>query len=320
MPAGNPFAAATSFAPAGTDADSMVKSHVEAVYMQDQVTLSPQWKVLGGLRYDRFTVNFDDRRTTTPAVDLSRTDTAFSPRLGLIWTPDARSTYYAAYSFAFLPSGEQLSLATTTADLAPEKAKNYEIGARWDLRPALTLSTALFRTQRDDVRVADPARPGFFIKTGQQQTDGVEVGLQGDVTRHWRVFAGYAHLDARVTQPLSTGTAAAPGTIVPAGTRIGLVPRDAFSAWNRISFGSGWGAGFGLIHQSSMFASVSNTVSLPAFTRADGALYYELNSRTRIAFNVENLFDRKYYATVDGDNNISPGAPRNARLTLSMTF
>jgi catecholate siderophore receptor len=320
VPASNPFAVATRFAAAGTDADNQVKSDLAAVYVQDQVALSRQWKLLAGLRYDRFTVNFDDRRTTTPAVDLSRTDTAFSPRLGLIWTPDARSTYYLSYSESFLPSGEQLGLATTTADLAPETAKNYEAGARWDLRPALTLSTALFRTDRDDVRVADPARPGFFIGTGQQRTEGVEVGLQGDVTPVWQVYAGYAHLDGRVTRALNTGTAATAATTVPAGARLGLVPQNAFSAWNRFNLGGGWGAGLGIIHQSSAFASVSNTVTLPAFTRTDGALYYAINAKTRVSLNMENLTNRKYYPAVDGDNNISPGAPRNAKVTLSLAF
>jgi outer membrane receptor for ferric coprogen and ferric-rhodotorulic acid len=41
---------------------------------------------------------------------------------------------------------------------------------------------------------------------------------------------------------------------------------------------------------------------------------------TRIALNIENLLDRKYFSTVDGDNNITPGAPRTLRLTLSTAF
>jgi LPS-assembly protein len=42
--------------------------------------------------------------------------------------------------------------------------------------------------------------------------------------------------------------------------------------------------------------------------------------KTRLQLNVENLFDKEYFPTVDGDNNISPGAPRNVRLTLSTGF
>ncbi|HKU71720.1 MAG TPA: TonB-dependent siderophore receptor [Burkholderiales bacterium] len=318
--AANPFALATSFRPNGTDADNKVKADIAGAYLQDQLALTPQWKVVAGLRYDYFNTKFDDRRTTTPAVDLSRTDTAVSPRLGMIWQPTSASTYYASYSYAFLPSGEQLSLATTTADLEPETAKNYEIGARWDVLPGLSLSTAVFRLDRDNVKAADPVNPGFFVKTGQQRTEGLEIGLQGDVTPRWQVFGGYSHLDARVEKPFNSGTAATIATIIPAGSKVGLVPENMFSLWNRYRLDEHWSAGLGLIHQSSYFTSFNNLVSVPGFSRADAALYYDIDKRTRVALNVENIFDKNYYPTVDGDNNISPGAPRNARITLSTRF
>jgi catecholate siderophore receptor len=321
VPASSPIATATSFRPNGTDADNHVKANVAAFYVQDQVQLAPQWKAIAGLRYDRFEVDFDDRRTLAPPTDLSRTDTGVSPRFGLIWNPTAASTYYAAYSYAFLPSGEQLGLASTTVDLSPEKARNYEVGARWDLRPGLTLSSALFRTDRDNVRVADPANPGLFIKTGRQRTEGLEIGLQGDVTRDWSIYGGMAWLDGRVLKPLSTGTTATVAGIVPAGHRLALAPTRTASIWNRLNLGGGWAAGLGIIHQAESFASISNAVKLPAFTRVDGAVYYAFaDGKTRLALNLENLFDKRYFPTVDGDNNISPGAPRNLRLTLSMGF
>jgi catecholate siderophore receptor len=306
--------------PSATDADNKVKADIAAAYVQDQVALSKQWKLLAGLRYDHFKVDFDDRRILTP-TDLSRTDNAVSPRLGLIWTPNAASTYYVSYSHAFLPSGEQLGLATTTADLAPEKAKNYELGARWDLLARLTLSAALFRTDRDDVRVADPLNPGFFVKSGQQRTEGYELGLQGEVTPAWQVYGGYAHLDGRIRKPITSGTSATAASVVPAGSKIGLVPEHTVSLWNKVNLGGGWATGLGVIHQSSSYTSFNNTVKLPGFTRFDGALFYELDSRKiRVALNVENLFDKKYFPTVDGDNNISPGAPRTVRVSLSTAF
>jgi catecholate siderophore receptor len=310
--AADPFAVATSFRFDGTDTNNSVTSETFAAYLQDQIALTEHWKVLAGLRYDQFKVELDDQRTTTTPVDLERTDNELSPRFGLIWTPTPAQTYYASYSYAFLPSGEQLSLASNTEDLAPEKATNYELGARWDLGPELTLSAAVFRLDRDDVRSADPLNPGFFVQTGQQRTEGVELGLQGRVTRWWQVFAGYANLDSEITKTTSSA---------PKGRKVGLVPEQMASLWNRFDLGDGWGAGLGVVHQSSSYTSFSNTVKLPGFTRVDGALYYAFaDGRTRVALNVENLFDREYFPTAHSDNNISPGAPRNARLTLTTTF
>jgi catecholate siderophore receptor len=312
VPASAPFAVVTRFQPRTTDADNHVKADVAAIYLQDQIALSKEWKVLAGLRYDRFKVDFDDQRTLVTPTDLSRTDTGFSPRLGLIWSPNSASTYYASYSYAMLPSGEQLSLAPNTADLAPEKAKNFEIGARWDLLPKLSLSAAVFRLDRDDVRSPDPVNTGFFVKTGQQRTEGVELGLQGNVTRDWEVFAGYAKLDGRITKTTNSATA---------GNKIQLVPDHTLSLWNKVVLSGGWSAGLGVVYQSESYAAFDNKVLLPAFTRADGALYYAFaDGKTKLALNVENLFDKKYYPTADGNNNITPGAPRNARLTLTTAF
>ncbi|WP_434516041.1 TonB-dependent receptor [Dechloromonas sp. ARDL1] len=316
----NPTATATRFDFRTTDANNYVSSDTAAVYVQDQISLSANWKVLAGLRYDYFKVGFDDRRTTTAQTDLQRTDKQISPRLGLIWSPTRWSTYYASYSYAFLPSGEQLGLATSTADLAPEKSTNYELGARWDLMPRLSMSLGAFQLDKDDVRSKDPSGSGRFVKTGQQRTTGVEIGLQGDVTRNWQVYAGYANLNARVTKALSTGTDAGADAI-PVGRKIGLVPENMFSLWNRINLSEQWGAGLGIIHQSSSYASISNSVKLPGFTRVDGALYYTVKElKSRLALNVENLFDKNYYPTADGDNNISPGAPRTVRLTMNTSF
>ena len=315
-----PFAEATRFDFRTTDANNKVTSDVAGLYLQDQVALAKNWKVLAGLRYDQFKVDLDDRRTTTTPIDLRRTDKEVSPRLGVVWTPDPASTYYAGYSYAFLPSGEQLSLATSTADLAPEKSINYEVGARWDIVPQLTLSAAAFRLDKDDVRAKDPSGSGLFVKTGQQRTTGVELGLQGEVRPNWQVYGAYAHLNARVTQALNSGTDANAAAI-PAGRKIALVPENMLSVWNRFHLGAGWSAALGVIYQSASYASISNAVKLPAFTRADGAVYYTLpGGKTRVALNLENLFNKKYYPTADGDNNISVGAPRSARLTFTTAF
>lgn len=309
--ADSPYGVATDFRAAGTTADNAVKVDLAAVYLQDQIALNKEWKLLAGLRYDHFKTGFDDRRTLVAATDLARTDKAWSPRLGLSWSPTANTTWYLSYSSSFLPSAEQLSLAANTAQLAPETAKNYEAGLRWDPRPGLTLSGAVFRTDRDDVKVVDPNNAALLILAGQQRTEGLELGLQGEVTKNWDIYAGYANLDGRIVK----------GTTIPAGRRVGLVPQDSLSVWNKVGLGGGWSAGLGVIHQSEAYVSTNNTVKLPAYTRADAALYYHFaDGRTRLALNVENLFDSKYFPTAHNDNNISPGAPRNARLTLSTGF
>ncbi|HLO64460.1 MAG TPA: TonB-dependent siderophore receptor [Azonexus sp.] len=324
VPAANPFATATLFRQNANDANNRVTANIAAAYLQDQIALTQSLKLLAGLRFDHFKTNFDDQRAagvpgqTIAATDLSRTDNAWSPRLGLIWSPTQSQTYYASYSYSFLPSAETLGLTVlnaatgaSSADFAPEKAINYEVGGRWDLMPGLSLSSAIFRLNRNNVRNSDGQ--GGFVQVGQQQTDGVEVGLQGDITSKWKVYGGYTHLDGRITK--ATQAAAT------LNHRPQLEPQNTLSLWNRYDIGNGWAGGLGVVHQGVSYTNVDNVVSLPSFTRLDGALYYAFaGGKTKLALNLENLTNREYFPTADGNNNISPGAPRNARLTLTHAF
>ena len=317
----NPYAIATSFRQNTTDANNKVSADVAALYAQDQITLNKEWKLIGGLRYDYFKANLEDRRTLVPATNLARTDIGYSPRAGVIWTPTRASTYYMSYSYAFLPSAEQLGLATTNAILDPETATNYEAGARWDVMPTLTLSASVFQLTRKNVKSVNPAVPGTFTQSGQQRTQGAELGLQGDVTPAWQIYGGYAWMNARVAQPFNSNTTATTASLVPAGNKVGLVPEHTLSIWNKFELGNRWATGAGLIYHGAAYTSFLNSVKLPAFARADAALYYTFaGGKTRLSLNVENVFNKKYWPTVDGDNNISVGAPVNARLTLSMKF
>ena len=129
----------------------------------------------------------------------------------------------------------------------------------------------------------------------------------------WQVYGGYAYLDAEITK----ATPAA-GTL---GHRPQLVPKNTLSLWNKFDITPAFAAGLGLIYQGSSYPNADNLVTLPSFTRADGALYYTFaGGKTRLALNVENLFDKKYFPTADANNNITVGAPRTARVTLNTTF
>jgi catecholate siderophore receptor len=54
--------------------------------------------------------------------------------------------------------------------------------------------------------------------------------------------------------------------------------------------------------------------------RVDAAVYLKINETWRAQFNVENLFNKGYWASADGNNNISPGAPRTFRISATAKF
>ena len=203
------------------------------------------------------------------------------------------------------------ALAANTALLNPEKFTNKEVGVKWDILPRLQFTAAIYQLDRQNTRAADPARPSFFIATGASRARGFEARLSGYVTDSWQVQGGFAHTDAKFVSTTSTALA---------GNRLQLVPQNTFSLWNRYNFTQQIGAGFGAIHQSSAFAAVENAVRLPGFTRVDAAVFVQITERIKAQLNVEDIFNTRYYASVDGNNNITPGSPRAGRLTITGTF
>ena len=81
-----------------------------------------------------------------------------------------------------------------------------------------------------------------------------------------------------------------------------------------------FGAGLGLIARSKSYASISNAVKLPGYTRLDAALFYRLPSGLEAQLNLQNLLGVHYFPTASNDNNIAPGAPRTVKATLGYRF
>lgn len=90
--------------------------------------------------------------------------------------------------------------------------------------------------------------------------------------------------------------------------------------WSRYNFSPKFGAGLGLIARSKSYASISNAVKLAGYARVDGALFYKLTRDIEAQLNVENMLGADYFSTAHSDNNIAPGAPRNAKATIRFSF
>lgn len=277
---------------------------IYAGYVQDQIKFGPV-ELLLGLRHDSFTLNLTNLVTQR---QFNRSDSLWSPRAGLVVHPVASTSLYFSYARSFLPqSGDQFTaLDPTTSNLKPERFDSFEVGAKWEPRPGLLIAADVYQLDRTNTRAAGPVA-GTTVLTGAQRSRGFEVEAQGAITAQWQISLAYALQEAKIVE---TTTAA------PAGRSIGLVPRHSFTAFSRYDVTKRFGAGLGVSYVSDRFASISNTTVLPGFTRVDAALYYKVSDTVEAQVNVENLFDAGYFPTAHTDNNISTGAPLNARATL----
>ena len=300
-----------TFRPSATDADNHGVADTAAIYLQDQLQLSPQWQLIAGLRHERFAVDFLNRRT---GGAIARTDRPWSPRAAVIYQPLATLSLYASASQSFLPrAGEQLaSLTPANAVFEPERFRNLELGAKWEVSPGLAASAALYRLVRSNVAVTDPDDVLRAILVDGQRSEGLELDINGRISGAWSIAGGYAlqHAVLAATQSASAQD----------GAQVAHVPRHSLSLWNRYDFSPVWGVALGLIARSAVWASTSNTVALPGFARLDGAVYFKPNPSFQLQLNLENLFDQHYYASAHSNDNIAPGSPRALRMTAAWKF
>ena len=311
VPADDPnVSVPVTFAPVETDNTNHGRATIAAIYVQDQVQLSANWLAVLGLRYDKFDMDFTDRRGAGLEIDTS--DDLLSPRGGLIYKPAENVSLYASYSMTHVPrAGSQLSsLAITNEAFDPEEFENFEVGAKWDLGPSLAVTAALFQLDRKNVIIPDPANPtdpAASLLVDGQRTEGIELGISGRIDDSWSIQGGYAYQDGHLTEDLG-------------GTRLAQLPRHVATLWNRYDFSPAFGVGLGVIYQSEMFASADNLVELPGFTRFDAGVYYTPNERMRLQLFVENLFDERYYPNAHNNNNITPGSPPAVRVAVTASF
>ncbi len=275
------------------------------LYTQDMIQFSEQWKALLGVRYDRFEQETIQRLPGQP--NLARTDNAWSPRAGLVWQPSKQQSYYLSWSRSFQPSGEAFSLAANNAQLAPETTRNTEVGAKYDfLDGKATTTVSLFRIERTNIKVAN-ATGTALIPIGEQRTDGLELSGAAELGGGWRMLAGYAYLDAVVTQ----------STPALQGKQATLTPRHSGNLWLTKELGHGFGLGGGLNLVGARQADPANTVTLPGYVTADMVAWYRRGS-FEAQLNLYNVFNQGYIVSGHGSSpNLNlPGAPRSVMATL----
>jgi catecholate siderophore receptor len=294
--------------------DNLGILNVSSSYLQDMLTLGERWKALAGLRYDQFQQETTERRPLQP--NLSRTDRAWSPRLGLVYQPTGNQAYYGSFSKSFQPSAESLPLAANNAQIAPEETTNHELGAKLDfLDGQASLSGSLFRLERTNIKATNPAT-NALVPMGVQRTDGLELTFNGQLPHGWQVWSGYAYLDARMLSSVAIDA----GQAVQ-GKRPTLTPTHSANLWLTKALSNKLTLGGGANYVGDRFANPGNTVLLPSYVTVDAMAAYRI-AGFDLQANLQNLFDRKYIVAGHGSSaNLNlPGAPRSLQLTARYAF
>ena len=274
---------------------------VTSLFIQDQMDLTDNIKLMVGGRLDSFDITVDDIKNGTSE---SRTDDRFSPRAGLIYKPQESVSLYMSYSESFLPrSGEQFKkLDATAARLDPDVFESTELGVKWAMTDTLSFTAAIFDSEQTKATYDNVTGENSEIRG--LQVDGMEVELRGQVSDKLELAVGYSSLD---------GTTSSGGVARE-------VPDHTFSLFAKYQVDENFGWALGVTQQGESHIKDNSTLILPEYTRFDFAAYWDVSDDMVLRLNVENLSDELYFPHSHSTHQASVGEPLNARVSLSKRF
>ena len=222
--------------------------------------------------------------------------------------------------------------------VAPETARNYEAGVKAGLfGRRLELTAAVFRNERTNYRVPsnDPALPaGLQVLDGRSRVDGIALGMSGNLTPAWTIFANYTYLDGKVLQSISDRDRAAGVVDVQRNARLLQTPEHSGSLFTTYKLPFGLEVGYGLTYQGSFVGNNPVAANLRQFEVDDYLIHraylaYTFGGGLTMQLNVQNFTDEKYVTgvrnNIAANGNVSggwamPGDRRQAVLSLFYSF
>ena len=273
-------------------------------YLNDTISIGEHWKVIGGLRWDRFQAHISN--TVNAPGYAAQTNYFTSVRAGVMYQPTDWQSYYFSYGTSFDPSLEALTVTNLTQNLAPEHTKSYEVGGKWDLLGGnISVTSALFQQEMDNARTQSSS--GEYTLDGDIRVRGFQAGVTGHLLPNWQVFGGYTYMDALILRALD-GTQGH----TPANT-----PRNTLTLWTTYDLTPHWEIGGGPTYMSARYAANTNYVQVGGYTRWDAMAAYHAK-QWDVRLNLLNLTNKFYYdALIQSDGGRSvPGIGR----TLLATF
>lgn len=287
------------------------------VFALDCVHLGQAWQLLAG---GHFASLDEDSWNSDGTLANAARPRQWLPETALMWQPGAALTTYLSYSEG-LSLGEQAPYWTSNSGdtLAPRLSQQIEAGVKFSWNAALNLAGALYRIHQPyQFAEPDASQLGFtFVERGEEVHTGIELSADGEVSRNLELHASVSLIQARAENT---------GVPVYEGHQVENVPRLRSSVYldYRLPWAPQWSILGAWRHASENPASPEGQVNVPAYNVFDAGLVYrnrwgghDLTWR----LSVDNIFNRFYWrdtGSSEGDDYLFPGAPRLARLSVSV--
>lgn len=277
-------------------------------YLQDQLSLSEQWVLVGGARYDRY----KDADLLSGAT-FSDGDWTF--RGGLIFKPRSDISLYASWSEGFEPQAVASQDRLAGGPFAPITGEQVEAGIKLALADGkLQANAAVYQIKRRNMlQATGESIDGVnqLAPIGEVTSKGFEVELAADLTPDWVLTANYAYNDARIT-------ATVPGQSLTnaVGDRFANAPKHEAGLWTRYQFRStGTAVALGSEYVGERLSIEGQRVK--PYVIFDASVIQQITPQLSLLLRIDNIFDKTYAASgFIARTGHFPGEPRTVFAEL----
>ena len=295
------------------------EEYSHGVYVQEQIDISIV-KLLIGLRQEWFTETLNKETTK----EISRQTSAFIPRVGLVVEASENINLYSTWVKGFQPQGANIQSDPDRygGPFDYMKSELYEVGLKTEwFNKRLSATLAVFKiTQENSLEQSPKAGKADWRLPVDEESNGFELDVAGQILPNFSVVANYAYTDARIVKLKEEGA------IKDLNVQRPSTPRHAANLWTKYIFENGslkgLGAGIGVSYASERLGQVgrrATAASYPEYTLLNAVLYYKVKD-VQLQLNVNNVLNRTYW--ISGYDNLRnfPGAPRNINASVTYRF
>ena len=295
------------------------EEYSHGVYVQEQIDISIV-KLLIGLRQEWFTETLNKETTK----EISRQTSAFIPRVGLVVEASENINLYSTWVKGFQPQGANIQSDPDRygGPFDYMKSELYEVGLKTEwFNKRLSATLAIFKiTQENSLEQSPKAGKADWRVPVDEESNGFELDVAGQILPNFSVVANYAYTDARIVKLKEEGA------IKDLNVQRPSTPRHAANLWTKYIFENGslkgLGAGIGVSYASERLGQVgrrATAASYPDYTLLNAVLYYKVKD-VQLQLNVNNVLNRTYW--ISGYDNLRnfPGAPRNINASVTYQF
>ena len=300
----------------GSNTDRLETQDAIGFYMQDQIDLSDQWKMLMAVRFDDFSQKVINRRNGS--VSESE-ETALSPSLGITYEPSDNLSIYASYAEGFRPNSGADASGNT---FDPEESKSYEVGLKISsLGGRLNTTVALFKMKKSNILTTDPVNAGETAALGEAESEGLEIDITGELSDSLDLVFSYAYVNAGTTTDLYNFDW---GVNLPAGSELINVPENSANLMLAKQLNiNGADATLGLTINyvdDRLGETIDPTYRLPEYSLVNLFGSYQLNDQVTVTMNIDNLFDEEHYVSSYHKWWTTPGTPTSYVVGVTYAF